>query len=300
MARDRETPWARVRRELRQKPIVEGRIGGAARLYAERYIYQAIEATVSGLACAGLVTQFGGGRVSESDGAAAPPGGAHAIAADPPGGGNALAISRERSTLPSSTFSKATRGSPRDLDTLARSFAEPQMFSDALVGAAARQLTDELQKGPAADEGFIERLAAIMLEQAFRALTTPASGGINPRHVHYSRLQAVLNHIHSRLADDLSAAALAARAGVSPGYFRRVFLDATGMPPHRYVLAARLEHARKLLGLSEMPIPQIAQDCGFASQSHLTARFREAHAITPAQFRAHFRQRNANQSNTSR
>jgi AraC family transcriptional regulator len=159
-------------------------------------------------------------------------------------------------------------------------------FADGLVGVAARQLIDELQKGPAADEGFMERLAAIMLEQAFRALTTPAAGGINPRHIHYARLQAVLNHIHSRLADDLSAAALAARAGVSPGYFRRVFQDATGMPPHRYVLAARLEYARKLLTLSEMPIPRIAQDCGFASQSHLTARFREAHAITPAQLRS--------------
>ncbi|WP_323846972.1 helix-turn-helix domain-containing protein [Microbulbifer magnicolonia] len=49
---------------------------------------------------------------------------------------------------------------------------------------------------------------------------------------------------------------------------------------------ARLAQARKLLTLSEMPIARIAQECGFSSQSHLTASFRGAHAVTPAQFRA--------------
>jgi AraC family transcriptional regulator len=56
------------------------------------------------------------------------------------------------------------------------------------------------------------------------------------------------------------------------------------------VLAARLEQARKLLNVTNLPISRIAEDCGFSSQSHLTARFREAHAATPAEFRAHGRQ----------
>ena len=47
-----------------------------------------------------------------------------------------------------------------------------------------------------------------------------------------------------------------------------------------------LEQVRKLLSLSEMPLVRIAQECGFSSQSHLTACFRTAHAVTPAQFRA--------------
>ncbi len=38
-------------------------------------------------------------------------------------------------------------------------------------------------------------LAPVMLEQVYRNLTTPETRGFNPRHVHYSRLQAVLNHI---------------------------------------------------------------------------------------------------------
>jgi AraC family transcriptional regulator len=61
------------------------------------------------------------------------------------------------------------------------------------------------------------------------------------------------------------------------------------VPPHRYVLGARLDLARKLLSQSTLPISRIAEECGFSSQSHLTATFRAAHSATPAQYRAHVR-----------
>ena len=57
-----------------------------------------------------------------------------------------------------------------------------------------------------------------------------------------------------------------------------------GVTVHQYVQAARVERARKLLGNSSLPIYRIFKDCGFASQSHLTARFRAAHGVTPAVF----------------
>jgi AraC family transcriptional regulator len=62
-----------------------------------------------------------------------------------------------------------------------------------------------------------------------------------------------------------------------------------GVSPHRYVLAARLDLARKLLAQSTLPIVRVAAECGFSSQSHLTASFRTAHSTTPAQYRAHAR-----------
>jgi AraC family transcriptional regulator len=177
--------------------------------------------------------------------------------------------------------------SMQSLATVAASRREPVPFSDTLVGSAALQLVGELQKGPGADARFMEQLAGVMLEQSFRAVVTPGIRGINPRHVHFSRVQAVLNHIHGNLAADLSAPRLAARAGVSLAHFGRIFREAVGVAPHRYVHAARLDFARKLLGQSTMPIARVAQECGFSSQSHLTAAFRAAHSTTPAEFRAH-------------
>ena len=292
--------WFKVRRELAHEPIVAGRIPGAAAIFAERYLYQDIERTVSGMASNALVVQFGGGRVREGDA----------------GYWRSMNLPTQSLLVPAgvpthwhysgtvdfAVFYFLAGGSSvmQRLNVLAESRDAPMHFSDPLVGAAALQLVSELQKSHGADAGYMERLADVMLEQTYRALVTPGTRGISPRHVHFSRLQAVLNHVHASLAADLSAARLARRAEVSRAHFCRIFRDATGVSPHQYVLAARLDLARKLLTQSMLPISRIAEECGFSSQSHLTATFRAAHSTTPAQYRAHFRQRNANQSNTSR
>jgi len=291
--------WLKVRAELGHRPIVEGRLDGRLPMIVERYLYQAVDRTVSGLPRAGLVVQIGGSRVREgepdrwrsmnlpSQSLLVPPGVAthwhysgtvdFAVFHFLEGGGNAM----------------------KSLEVLAQSRDAPLPFSDPLVGAAALELVGEVQKGPNADGGFSERLADVMLEQVFRALTTPGIRGINPRHVHFARLQAVLNYVHANLAEDLSAQSLAARADVSLAHFSRIFRDAMGVTPHRYVLASRLDLARRLLTQSTLPISRVTEECGFSSQSHFTASFRAAHSTTPAQYRAHVRRATGAQPSTS-
>jgi len=278
--------WLSVREQLGQTPILEGHIHGESPLFVERYMYQTGERVVSGLDCMALLNQFGGGTVHEGQ-----------------------QNQRRSQNLPTQSI-LVPRGVPThwyytgpvdfvvfyflesdsdvtaNLELLVESRGQPLSFSDQLTGAAAQQLVSELYKGQGADQGYMGRLAALMLEQSYRLLTTPCSVNISPRYAHFSRLQAVLNQIHQNLAGDLSVDALANYAGVSSAHFRRLFQEAVGMPVHRYVLATRLEQARRLLTLSEMPIAHIAQECGFSSQSHLTVSFRTIHAVTPAQFRA--------------
>lgn len=278
--------WMKVRQELGHSPIVEGRIGGETPLYVERYLYQAIERTVSGLDVIGLVTQFGGGRVREGERD-------HWRSSSLPSQSQLMPAGLPTHWHYAGTVDFAvfymlggSSSAMQSLNVLCASRSTSMPFSDALVGSAALQLINELQKGRLADQGFMERLAGLMIEQTLRVLTTPGVHGINPRHAHFSRLQGVLNYIHEHLAEELSAGTLAARAEVSRAHFRRIFEDAMGMPPHRYVLSVRLEQARKLLTMSSMPIARIAQESGFSSQSHLTACFRAAHAVTPAKYRA--------------
>jgi AraC family transcriptional regulator len=282
-------PWLKVRRELGHQPIVAGRIGGATPVFVERYLYQAIDRTVSGLDTAGLLVQFGGGRVREGE----------------PDHWRSMNLPSQSMLIPKGVathwhysgtvdfavfyFLDAGESTVQSLELLVQSRAEPVKFSDPLVGAAAQQLLAELHKGPGTDEGFMERLAGVMLEQTLRTLTTPGSRGIHPSHVHFFRLQAVLNFVHDNPTRNLSVSKLASLAEVSQAHFCRIFRDAMGVPPHRYVLAARLDLARKLLTQSSLPISRIAEESGFSSQSHLTACFRSAHSTTPAQYRANRR-----------
>ena len=279
--------WQDVRKTLKSMPIAEGKIGGGVALYAERYLLKSVEKSVPGIDVAALVTQFGGGRVQARQ--------TDRWRADVLPSQSILAPSKYATLWRYSGivdfvafYFTARRSGVQDrLERLVESRREPLVLSDVLVSAAALQIVGELQKGPGADERYMSTLASVMLEQAYRALTTPETGGINPRHAHFARLRSVLRLIHEHLAEELSAQTLADHAEVSVAHFRRLFEEATGAPPHRYILAARLEHARKLLTMTALPIARIAADCGFSSQSHLTERFRVAHAATPAEYRAH-------------
>lgn len=281
--------WFKVRRQLGHEPIVAGRVSGSTPLFVERYVYQHSERTVSGLDGMALVVQFGGGRVQEGERDRWRSMNLPTASLLIPRG---IATHWHYSgTVDFAVFYFLEPGSKlmRAIELLVGSRDAPAQFADALVGTAALELVGELQKAHGADAGFMERLAGVMIEQVFRAIVTPGTRGINPRHVHFSRLQAVLNHIHANIAGDLSASRLAARADVSLAHFGRIFREAMGVPPHHYVQAARLDLARKLLTQSNLPISRIAQECGFSSQSHLTASFRAAHSTTPARYRAHFR-----------
>lgn len=281
--------WQSTRHELGSLPILEGSIGGEVPLIVERYLLNGVDRSVSGLDGIGLVTQFGGARVQEGQ----------------QGRWRSENLPSQSLLIPRNCpthwhyngvtdfavfYFPAQSDAPIErFISLTSKATEPLQFSDALVGSIALQLLNELQKGSAADERFMEKLADVMLEQIYRALTTPETAVLLPRHVHFQRLQKVLPYIREHLGEDLTAQHLAGLAEVSIAHFRRLFHEALGVPVHSYVMAARLEQARKLLGTTSQPISRIAEDCGFSSQSHFTACFRAAHAATPGQYRAQLR-----------
>ena len=57
--------WSSVRKDLRMQPLTEGRIGGDAPLYVERWVYQARKVDVSGIKCPVLITQAGEDHVDD-------------------------------------------------------------------------------------------------------------------------------------------------------------------------------------------------------------------------------------------
>jgi AraC family transcriptional regulator len=70
-------------------------------------------------------------------------------------------------------------------------------------------------------------------------------------------------------------------------HLARQFKEATGLPPHQYVIARRVERARHLLqagtGLS---LAEVAAHAGFSDQSQFSHHFKRLVGVTPGQFRA--------------
>ncbi|WP_316188069.1 MULTISPECIES: AraC family transcriptional regulator [unclassified Bradyrhizobium] len=106
------------------------------------------------------------------------------------------------------------------------------------------------------------------------------SPSLDPR-----RLQRVIDFIEASLGTDIRLDELAAQACLSPFHFSRLFREATGLSPHRYVTDRRVQAARHELAHNDAPLVQIALDFGFGSQANFTRVFRKATGLTPGQYR---------------
>lgn len=71
----------------------------------------------------------------------------------------------------------------------------------------------------------------------------------------------------------------------SPSHVFRIFKAEIGVPPHRCLIQLRIARARELLANTAIPIAEIAAECGFSHQEHLTHQFRRHCRTTPAAYR---------------
>jgi AraC family transcriptional regulator len=160
-------------------------------------------------------------------------------------------------------------------------FIDPMLFQigSALRGLFGRgmQPTDRLFV-----DGMQTALAAHLLgHYAVDRWRPPTKApSLDPR-----RLQRVLDFIESRIAADISLDDLAAEACLSPFHFSRLFRDATGLTPHRYLTDRRIQAARDKLAFNHSSLVEIALDTGFGSQANFIRVFRKATGLTPGQYR---------------
>ncbi len=82
-----------------------------------------------------------------------------------------------------------------------------------------------------------------------------------------------------------SLSELAAAVHVSPIYFHSVFKSVHGVTPLSYLTQMRMDRAKILLQTQSMTPAQIAEACGFASETYFTTVFKKHFGITPRQFR---------------
>jgi transcriptional regulator GlxA family with amidase domain len=102
-------------------------------------------------------------------------------------------------------------------------------------------------------------------------------------------LQPALEWAIENLENPLTVDDLAERAHLAPRTFARVFVEACGTTPHRWLTAQRVDRARELLETTELPMGAVADRCGFGSTDALRAAFSRQLSVTPAAYRREFR-----------
>ncbi|AVT06262.1 helix-turn-helix domain-containing protein [Paracidovorax avenae] len=93
-------------------------------------------------------------------------------------------------------------------------------------------------------------------------------------------------YIDEHIGQAISVAEMACTTGYSTHHFARLFRRSFQKSPHQYVIEQRIERARQLLLDPGRSVADVAAECGFATQAHLSSAFRRRLGLTPGEFRA--------------
>ena len=182
-----------------------------------------------------------------------------------------------------------------------------EFFWLCLNGREVLRLWQELARcGPVVElaPGDVERLAACCLSLLRGEVRAPARASAMAYEVSMHLADALLSWGEVRTVSKRPAAIeraislcqgnpaelldvdrLARAAGYSRYHFTRLFTEAEGVPPARYLLRLRMERAARLLQMGQDPIKVVARSCGFEDANYFTKVFRRFFGIGPRDFR---------------
>ncbi|CAH2397189.1 AraC family transcriptional regulator [Mesorhizobium escarrei] len=182
-------------------------------------------------------------------------------------------------------FDPAKLQVPFNADTTDVPFAAKLFFEDATLLGTALKLMRSLESPSLENRRYLEALGIVLAHELVRFHNgTPSAepqlrGGLAAW-----QERIVMAHIDAHLGEPVPLAALAQLARLSPYYFCRAFKLSFGVPPHRYHISRRIEHAKGLLATRAHSVTDIGLTVGYSETSSFTAAFRKATGLTPSAY----------------
>ncbi len=166
--------------------------------------------------------------------------------------------------------------SEQDAAALRRPPRASEFVADPWLTALTLRLAEALRSR---DLGSVGDLVLELLAQIARRDLGRAAGPPPPW------LRTARTHLADQWRLPPSADALAHAAGVHRVHLVRSFRDHFGCTLRAYVRRRRVARAVTLLCETRLPLSQVAAECGFADQAHLTRTLHRVMGITPLALR---------------
>jgi AraC family transcriptional regulator len=123
-------------------------------------------------------------------------------------------------------------------------------------------------------------LTKLILKYGLQASEYDFSKSFTARH--YKQL---LDYIAVNYGNNILLEDMAAKADLSTSHFSRLFKQTIGQSPYQFLMAYRIEQAKKMLNNPRKLMVDIAFNCGFSDQAHFSRVFKKIEGSTPKQYR---------------
>lgn len=154
----------------------------------------------------------------------------------------------------------------------------------ALIDASAYAVEDE-SMGSSMFADYLSRTIAAQLIRSYSKAKLKGGGKTLASNSLSTTLSEAVDYMMANIDGAINLSDIAQATNRSPSHVARMFRTELGMPPHRYLINLRVDKARRLLEKTSMSIAEIAYECGFSHQEHLTRLFRRHCDTTPAAYR---------------
>lgn len=157
----------------------------------------------------------------------------------------------------------------------------------SIVNLISVEAADAEPGSPAIADRLGEILFIIML-RTWMIENTPDTGLLAA--LNDARLSRALRYIHLAPEREIDLNVLAHVAGMSRTSFAVQFRETMGTPPASYLTEWRLLKARKLLLHTELPLSQVVDRVGYASDATFVRAFKRRFGVTPVKARRNHRE----------
>jgi len=160
-------------------------------------------------------------------------------------------------------------------------FATPDPFLHEIANA----LTSAPRINDPAGNLFIESLLNAACARILHTYAQVRYRLFGPPRLTDHQLRRAIDYIHDHIGEALDLSSISRAAGLSAFHFARLFKNATGDSPFKFVTRTRMERAKELLRKTRLPISDIAERVGYQKPGHFSARFRSVLGCSPAVYR---------------
>jgi AraC-like DNA-binding protein len=113
-----------------------------------------------------------------------------------------------------------------------------------------------------------------------RPMSQPVRGGLAP----WQERRAT-EILRASVKRSVTLMEVARECGLSVSYFSHAFRRTLGVSPHKWLIEQRVVLSKEKLRDNGLSLSDVATECGFSDQSHLTRAFRQTVGVSPGAWR---------------